>query len=228
MPHTVVVDDAVPMFKNTEVTNYAGLGKDNSMWMPIVEKAFAKLMGNYLHIEGGVSRKATIYLTGAPMKVYYHHKYDKEVIWRQLVEKDREGYAITTGTKGKFEGIDGDCKETGLVRAHAFTVLSAHTLSNGVRLVCLRNPWGGEVYKGPWSANDSRWTAQLRSEVPDWGTDNDGIFYTTLDIYIKYFDVTDISLETEGMHFDYFLMLDDKTERDGEFHARNRRHYFTL
>ena len=56
VPHTVIVDDFLPLRDLGEGrwgTLYAGLGTDGSIWGPVLEKAFAKLHGNYSHIVGG-------------------------------------------------------------------------------------------------------------------------------------------------------------------------------
>ena len=52
--HTVIVDDYLPLTEwGTLKYANAGKDKDNAMWMPILEKAFAKLNGNYKHIDHG-------------------------------------------------------------------------------------------------------------------------------------------------------------------------------
>ena len=58
VPHTVVVDDYLPLKTNgdgTLGTVFAEVGTDKSMWPAILEKAFAKYHGNYGHTEGGLS-----------------------------------------------------------------------------------------------------------------------------------------------------------------------------
>ena len=53
----------------------------------------------------------------------------------------------------------------GMVGGHAYTVIGAYELkdSSGVvrnRLFRVRNPWGQDIYNGPWNDGDtSRWTA---------------------------------------------------------------------
>ena len=54
IPHTVIVDDFMPRWTSkdgTKIENtFANVGStDKSMWGPILEKAFAKSVGNYLH-----------------------------------------------------------------------------------------------------------------------------------------------------------------------------------
>jgi hypothetical protein len=56
VPHTVIVDDLLPLSNNwdgSHATQLAGIGVDGSLWGPILEKAFAKYHGNWLHTEGG-------------------------------------------------------------------------------------------------------------------------------------------------------------------------------
>jgi len=53
VPHTVIVDDYLPINKQTGKTLFSHPGKDHSIWTAILEKAFAKYHGNFAHIEGG-------------------------------------------------------------------------------------------------------------------------------------------------------------------------------
>ena len=59
VPHTVIVDDILPLYNNTWNgtldAQLADLPKDGSLWGPILEKAFAKYHGNYHHLIGGVA-----------------------------------------------------------------------------------------------------------------------------------------------------------------------------
>jgi len=42
-------------------------------------------------------------------------------------------------------------KMFGLPGAHAYTLMGTATLSDGTKLLKMRNPWGSEVYTGPYS-----------------------------------------------------------------------------
>ena len=72
VPYTVIVDDRIPTIKRQEKgktvyrSPFAKLAKDGSIWMTILEKAFAKTHGNYLHIEGGDTRMGIDQIYGAP------------------------------------------------------------------------------------------------------------------------------------------------------------------
>ena len=58
VPITITIDDNVPLWDTTERTLFANIGKDKSLWAPILEKAFAKMHGNYEAIVGGFSPSA--------------------------------------------------------------------------------------------------------------------------------------------------------------------------
>lgn len=64
IPQTVVVDDLLP-FKDGKLI-FANIGDDGGLWGPILEKAFAKMSGNYEYTSGGWVDEAFRLLTGAP------------------------------------------------------------------------------------------------------------------------------------------------------------------
>lgn len=89
---------------------------------------------------------------------------------------------------------------------HAFTILKLITLSNGARLVKLRNPWGREKYHGKWSDDDTRnWTPKLMAEAGMTADKGDGMFHMAIKDYRKRFANTSANINNEQMHFDYFM-----------------------
>ena len=78
-----------------------------------------------------------------------------------------------------------------LVTGHAYSMLGAVKLSNGVQLVKVRNPWGREKYSGPYSDDSSDWTDALKAEAGMVKAD-DGIFFIPLADFKKAF--TDYSV----------------------------------
>ena len=75
VPITITVDDNLPVSKTKDgdfKTIYAHIGRDNSIWAAIIEKAYAKFSGNYARIEGGEPTDAISTLTGAPYKRFWH------------------------------------------------------------------------------------------------------------------------------------------------------------
>ena len=54
IPVTVTVDDYLPFESGTSDLVYASASSDKALWMPILEKAAAKLYGNYEMLSGGM------------------------------------------------------------------------------------------------------------------------------------------------------------------------------
>jgi len=72
VPYTEYVDDYLPVKNGRQI--FAGTGKDDSIWGAIVEKAFAKRYGNYLHTEGGWMATAVAQMNGSPYRTYWHNE----------------------------------------------------------------------------------------------------------------------------------------------------------
>ena len=106
----------------------------------------------------------------------------------------------------------------GLSTGHSYVVLSAKKMSNGARLVKIRNPWGEESYSCAYSDSSQRWTPELRREAgATYEAKNEGIFFMRIEDYYRYGLVTVISYDTTDWENDYFLMFDDKTRPNGEW-----------
>ena len=182
-------------------------GDDNSLWSPILEKAFSKYWGNYRHTVGGNPEKAIRTLIGAPYRDYATARTDKETVWNALSEAASAGDIITCSTPGNGNH---DVKHpNGLAHSHAYSIIGVATLSTGVKLVKIRNPWGSEGYNGPYSDASDLWTDETKAEVNLVNDLQDGYFFCDLDTFMKSFDYATVSYETEGKFHSSFLMLDD-------------------
>ncbi len=72
---------------------------------------------------------------------------------------------MTTWTSGcdteTTLGLEQRNKNSGLVAGHAYTLLACLEV-NGVKLVRLRNPWGGREWEGDWSDRSPLWTRHMK------------------------------------------------------------------
>ena len=100
VPHTVVVDDYIPVKKNKKPI-FAELSVDESLWPMILEKAFAKIQGNYLHIAGGYPEVATRFMTGAPWDEKETKYMTVDEIWNYLSSNLSAGNFVNCSTGGE-------------------------------------------------------------------------------------------------------------------------------
>ena len=71
---------------------------------------------------------------------------------------------MTSACMGEREEV----QEDGLVRKHAYSVLSVHEfmhLETIQKLVRLRNPWGKTEWKLEWADGTKEWTDELRQKL---------------------------------------------------------------
>ena len=121
---------------------------------------------------------------------------------------------MITASTHPHEGGDTVKNEVGIPYAHAYTVLGVQELSNGQRLVKLRNPWGRDSYTGDWSDNSNLWTDTLRSEVGVARDKSDGIIFMPIEDYMNHnFIQTSVNKNVENLIQSYFLVIDDKGSR---------------
>ena len=132
---------------------FSNFGKDGSVWHSIMEKTFAKRYGNYQRMTGGYLYAGVSALNGSPWKEYWNSELDEDKLWDLIVKHDKMNDIITCGTS-----VD---SSNGISGSHAYTILSHYELKTNrgkVRLLKVRNPWGTEEYKGPWSDSSRLWT----------------------------------------------------------------------
>ena len=115
-----------------------------------------------------------------------------------------------------FDGSE--TNECGLTASHAYTVLKAIQLTSGERLVKVRNPVGKETYSCAFGDESPLWTLEKRIEAGATSEAvNEGIFFMTVEDYMKQGVATIISYDTEGWYSDHFLMLGDARKKNGSW-----------
>ena len=71
----------------------------------------------------------------------------------------------------------------GIADSHAYSVLGTDQLSNGQKLLKVRNPWGkNEGFNGNWSDKSDSWTDAFKAEV-DYFKNDDGIYFISAEDY---------------------------------------------
>lgn len=140
---------------------YAKSGSQDEMWVPLIEKAYAKFYGSFAHLERGWTREAMEDLTGGVATAFITKDIlDKDRFWREeLVKANKDRlFACSFNGFGSGEG-GGTFTVDGLHGDHAYAILRA-VECRGKRFVVLRNPWGKGEWTGAWSDGSKEWTPE--------------------------------------------------------------------
>lgn len=128
--------------------------EDQSWWIPVIEKAYAKINSNYERLGLGWMEEAMRVLTGAPSYKYTNSEQTDQKIWDLAFSADGQKFLMTAAS---------DHVSYGLAAGHAYTLLGCYELKDPQgkviqRLLHMRNPWATDKYNGPWNENDQKWT----------------------------------------------------------------------
>lgn len=181
---TTIVDDTFPAFIKPGYVPQLMFSKSErqQLWVPLIEKAFAKLMGSYANIESGRLVEALGVLTGAPCEELALHEgerdvdrvegqqLDTELLWGKVISYHSAGFLMGASCSSGRPGEDSRSQQEraagaeamGLITDHAYSLLAVLTVGS-VRLVKLRNPWGRGEWRGDYAPGRDNWTAELRA-----------------------------------------------------------------
>eukprot|EP00051_Salpingoeca_urceolata_P026064 m.475737 g.475737 ORF g.475737 m.475737 type:complete len:816 (+) comp20398_c0_seq15:196-2643(+) len=184
----VRLDDYVPCIPGAGVVYAQNLGSE--LWVLLVEKAFAKLAGNYDALRGGLCWEALMDLTGCPTKTVTLAACERDEIWHMMETADVCKNIMSGSVPGedKWSNTAGQpTGEIGLISGHAYSIIRARQTSHGHRLLQLRNPWGKFEWSGDWSDESHLWTASVVDELEATFNGDDGLFWMSLDDFCHHF-----------------------------------------
>lgn len=97
---------------------------DKELWVPLIEKAWAKVLGSYTRANGGGEDEALHTLIGTPVKKIDHKevrtdKIKKEKHWEVLKSLDQQDFIMTIASEE-------ETKDDGIVSGHAFSLLAVN------------------------------------------------------------------------------------------------------
>nr|XP_008122940.1 PREDICTED: calpain-12 [Anolis carolinensis] len=190
----VVVDDLLPTINNELL--FVRSPEHDEFWMPLLEKAYAKLNGSYEAMNGGYMNEAFVDFTGGigeTLSLKIPNTKLFKTIRAALSRNSLMGAHIEVK---RPEDIEKPTPE-GLVKGHAYSITGIHKIDFGekvVRLLRLRNPWGYQEWTGRWSDKSPLWSSLdpellKKLHVRD---RKDGEFWMQLVDFIRHFDVLEI------------------------------------
>ncbi|KAJ7327524.1 hypothetical protein DFH08DRAFT_884706 [Mycena albidolilacea] len=184
--------------KGSQTLYFAKSGTDGETWVPLIEKAYAKLHGDYASLSGGYACEAIEDLTGG-VSSFIQSKdiFDIDKFWTEELmkaNKDRLFGCYFYGLDGTRSG-DPQAKIFGLIGNHAYSVLRA-VEAKGKRFVVIRNPWGDSEWTGPWSDGSKEWNAESLEILPILGHvfGDDGEFVMEYSDFLECWDQIDRTL----------------------------------
>lgn len=153
---------------------------ENETWVPLFEKAYAKLHGSFEAICTGRIHDGVTDLTAGVSRVFKIPDIapeKKKLLWQQIL-KCGEWRFIGCSIKS----IEGEKKlENGLIAGHAYGIIShyVHNTEPKVRLIKIRNPHaGGTEWNGRWSDKSPLWQKHPEIATACGHTDTeDGMFW---------------------------------------------------
>lgn len=203
---TITVDDLLPM-KNDLPIFAKNREEPNELWVSLFEKSYAKLHGSYEAIRKGDAALAVADFFGTPYVKVKDLKFfdDKDKVFEYLLKCDQEAACMTLGTPGidpKGAGgkmtpeqvaLSDKYAKAGLVTGHAFSLIAVKRYKNH-RLICVRNPWGGEhEWTGKYSDKDDCWKDKEMATALNFTNEADGSFWMPYDEMWNYFDSASVS-----------------------------------
>ena len=103
----VTVDDFFPCSSETGGLPIFSRASGNELWVLLLEKAYAKLHGNYFTLRGGYAYEALMDLTGCPtsnfdFKEESNQKIIKDgTVFNDILHYDEQNFCISASTAGE-------------------------------------------------------------------------------------------------------------------------------
>ena len=208
----VLLDDFIPCYSNNYENNFAfSYTNGNELWVILLEKAWAKLNGNYARIIGGDPHEIYEVLTNAYSEKFMFNDVTEEEIWLKYKKAQEKGFLMTAGTNCD-EKLP--LEEMGLVPGHAYTiikVLEIITNEGKQKLVNLRNPWGHKEWSGDWSDSSLKWTKEIRKQCNNYDIKNDGSFWMSFEDFYKYFIIGGICHIYQDYHYSFLHIFKESS-----------------
>ena len=219
----ITIDDQIPYMKNQNKPIFAQC-QDNEIWPLLLEKAFAKFVGDYSKLKGGSIAWGLQALTGDNVMRFSQ----KERVWSKLRMVNMNGKidpksVAFIASQEKYEDehmfeifkeydhtqsvlaayIAHNCewkRSNGIVAGHAYSVLRVEEIGN-TKLLQLRNPWGKFEWNGEWSDTSVKWKENpyIRMRL-GFEKKEDGVFWMSWFDFQTIFTDVDVCHRSTGIH----------------------------
>ena len=188
----VEIDDRIPCNSSGRPA-FASCADPNEFWVPLIEKAYAKLHGGYDTIESGAISYALKDLTGEAVE---HLQLDEPAtlpcnpgmnnLWDLLVDNIKESHLMGCSIISSV-ALPEEKNSFNLLLNHAYSLIDCQSVL-GNKLIRLRNPWGNYEWNGRWSDGAAEWTPELMRHFGNYEFANDGTFFMCFEDFTRFFN----------------------------------------
>uniref|UniRef100_A0A182MKG2 Calpain catalytic domain-containing protein n=1 Tax=Anopheles culicifacies TaxID=139723 RepID=A0A182MKG2_9DIPT len=204
----VIVDDRLPVDEDNGLL-FISSSVENEFWGALLEKAYAKLHGSYEALDGGTGREGMVDLTGG-ITEYYTLKGTEPADLFDRVERNLARSSLITASIGDGEGEQ--LASVSLVPNHEYSVTKVYRLeakrhmldlgdgmSEDVRLICVRNPWGQGEWSGAWGDHSIEWIMVNAEKMAELNiVREDGEFWMSFEDFVNNFDDISVCYQCPG------------------------------
>lgn len=187
---STVVDDQV-LYKIDKLSGrrelyFSKCHEERESWLPLMEKAYAKIHGDYESLHGGFTAEGIEDLTGGIASMMFTSDIlDRDRFWEEEMKEVNKHTLM--GCSIGFE--EENPEKHGIQSGHAYSVLNVAEYQ-GERLVHVRNPWGKIEWNGDWSDQSEKWTPEAMETLKH-EDKNDGRFWMPYKDFLRIFTTLD-------------------------------------
>ncbi|KAF9129624.1 hypothetical protein BGW39_003989 [Mortierella sp. 14UC] len=187
---STVVDDQL-LYRINQLSGrrelyFSSCHEERESWLPLMEKAYAKIHGDYESLDGGYTAEGIEDLTGGTASMMFTSDIlDKDRFWEEEMKEVNK--CTLMGCFIQFE--EENPEKHGIQSGHAYSVLNVAEFE-GERLVHVRNPWGKIEWNGDWSDQSEKWTPEAISALK-FEEKNDGRFWMPYKDFLRIFTTLD-------------------------------------
>lgn len=187
----ILIDGYLPTFHGTQSLIF-GKSYSEDLWVSIIEKIWAKILGGYYKTSLGSPVEGFLSLTYYPVEVITHmHLDDANHFWDKIKFCVNHEFILSSiiqlkGKKAK------SYREIGLITNHCYSIIRiihVEFRKQQMRFILLRNPHGNTIYSGNYCDNDSKWAEELKLLV-NFHEKDQGCFFMDIKDYFSLFDHT--------------------------------------
>lgn len=165
----VTVDTRIPYNPSTKTPLYGYCANPDEFWVPLIEKAYAKMHGSYQILCDGKIEEALVDMTGGVAEKYdlknpeTKQAVDSGQFWKDLKKLHQQGFIVVCENEVyEEEGRPVDSVgPKGIQFNKAYGMMQMRDLPDisNLQLVFIRNPWGpGQaVWQGAFADEDEAW-----------------------------------------------------------------------